>query len=421
LNECRDVESFQAELVRFLESGLQHTEVLLGTADAVSTALRLPAWIKAHLAQQPGLYRKLQQGEMVGISAFDESPVPRPASAARSSVVLIPLISNGTFLAAIALVAPLDGPQLSAEDIEAVRQFTYETAPILARLQEIERLRHEVQQLSVQANRARDAGQQLATAIAEKNTLEAMLQMRSHLQLNLAHELRTPLAAIRGYTRMILDGRGGALNDTQKEYLRIVSDNTDRLIALVGWMSDVAELSSQHLRLSEFDFRQVWQECGEASRQRLAEKSVTLTEHIAGESFVIIGDREKLADVVREFLALAIRLSNAGGTITAELSRGREGQLNFKVSEQGVSIPPEALSKIFERPFKTLIQPAAQSPDPGAINLSGVYDIIGMHGGRLFVTSSAGQATTLFFTLPAVKAGEDNTHEQAIDSGRRRR
>src|SRR5436853_3255960 len=97
---------------------------------------------------------------------------------------------------------------------------------------------------------------------------------------------------------MILDGRGGEINDTQRQYLRIVTENTNRLIALVGWMSYVAELSAQHMKLSTFDFRDLWSDCVNRSQDKLAGKSLKLTQRVAEERFVLIGDREKLGYVL---------------------------------------------------------------------------------------------------------------------------
>jgi signal transduction histidine kinase len=421
LNRARSVESFHAEIIGLLTAEFQRAEILFGSVDTGAGIPQLPSWIKAHLDRQPGLRKKLEQGEMVGIGASDENPQPRPTASARSSLVLIPVISDGRVHAAIALVSSLDGPQLSAEDIEAARQFAGDAAPILARIQEVETLRRENEELQAKTTLVNAVEEEMAGLLEENNMLHALLQMRSFQQIHVAHELRTPLAAIRGYTRMIVDGRGGEVNDTQKEYLRIVSDNTNRLISLVAWMSYIADVSAQHLKLSTFDFREVWSECGIRNQHRLAEKSLMLVEHVPNEPFVIIGDREKLTYALDELLTLGVRLSETGGTITVDLSRGREMEINFKLAEKGGTITADALGKIFDRPVNTIAKPAAQD-DSSAINLSGVYDVVGMHGGRLFVNTSAGQGATFLFTLPAITTGEESSHyDQTIHSGRRRR
>jgi signal transduction histidine kinase len=421
LSSSHDLQSFHGEIVRLLGSEFKHAEILFGIVDSDSKTLQLPVWIKSHLERRPSLQKRLEQGEMVGISPAGETAMPRPAATVRSSVVLIPVTSEGKLTATIGLVSPLDGPQPSAEDIEVTRQLAYDAAPILSRLQEIETLRRKNQALLAKAERGYRAEEYRAALVDEKNMLDAILQMRSHQQVNIAHELRTPLAAIRGYTRMILDGRGGEINDTQREYLRIVTDNTNRLIALIGWMSYIAGLSAEQLKPTAFDFRDLWIDCANRNQDKLAEKRLKLTQQIAEEPFAIVGDREKLAYVLNELITVAARLADTGATITLDLSHGRERQLSFKLSEKGSSIPADVLSKIFDRPFNTVAKPLAQHMESGAINLSGVYDVVGMHGGRFFVNSTAGQGATFLFTLPAIMADEENSHEQAVNSGRRRR
>ena len=245
----------------------------------------------------------------------------------------------------------------------------------------------------------------------EHRELKAFVRMQSHLQFHAAHELRTPLAAVRGYARMMLDGKGGEINTTQRDYLTAVVDNSNRLINLVSWMSRVAEQSPQELRLTTFDLRDVWIECVAARQSALGEKSITLTQQIPHESFVIMADREKLAEVFTKLLAIATEFTRRGGAITAEFSRGREREIIVKISDNGVGIPMEMLNKRLDRSLST-----------GELSLSGIYDAIGMHGGRVFVNSKPEQGSSVLFTLPAVMTDgkEESGHEQAVHSSRRR-
>ena len=116
-----------------------------------------------------------------------------------------------------------------------------------------------------------------------------------------------------------------------------------------------------------------------------------------------------------------MKLADTGGTITAQLSHSREGEVSFKLSQTGETISPDVLRKIFDRPFNAVTKPTAQPLESGAISLSGVYDVVGMHGGRVFVNSTAGRGATFLFTLPTVSVEEEKNHEQAVNSSRRRR
>jgi signal transduction histidine kinase len=420
LNQVKDTQTFQTEFVRVIRADLPNTEVFFGLLDTDSKTLQLPVWVRSHLERHQGLALKLEQGAMVGISHTEENAVPRPTSAARSSVVLIPVIESNTLLGAVGLVSPLDGAHLSAEEVEAVRQTAHETAPILARLQEIESLRRQAQEVAAIAERAARAERNLVKVVDERNHFDALIKIGWHVQSNIAHDLRTPLAAIRGYARMMLDGRSGEINDTQREHLRIITENTSRLIDVANWMNHIAELTAQHFHLNAFDLRQLWAESVSANQQSLADKSLKLNEQIPNESFEVIADREKVAYVFNELIAVAVKVSETGSAITAKFSHGREREVAVKISASGPGIAPEALSRIFDRSFNSSVTPIMQNKHDAHINLSRVYDIIGIHGGRLFVNSPTGEGSTFLFTLPTVTVGgEDNSHEQTVNFGRR--
>jgi len=417
LNQISDPKIFQSEFERLIRADLQHIEIFVALWDTGLRILHVPAWLRSGLERHPALAVKLQQGEMVGIS-HEENSAARPAAAARSSVVLIPLINDGRLQAAVGLVSPPDGPHLSAEDIEAVRQNAHDAAPILARLQEIESLQRQNQEFTRKADRAASAEANVAKLADEKNRFEALVKIGWYVQSNIAHDLRTPLGAIRGYARMILDGRTGDINDKQREYLRIITENTNRVISTANWMSHIAELSGQQVGLGVFDLREVWTESARAAQGLLSGKALTLTQRIPEESFEITADPEKLTYVFKELLAVAVKLSPSGSTITVEFSHSRQREVTVKVTARGAGMASETLSGIFDPPPSTT--GATQAGKEAQINLSGVYDVIGMYGGRMFVKSAAGQDATFLFTLPAITVGgEDKSHEQTFNFGRR--
>jgi len=242
------------------------------------------------------------------------------------------------------------------------------------------------------------------------------------LQSNIAHELRTPLAAVRGYARMILDGRAGDINKTQRDYLNVITDNSNRLVQLVNWMSHIVEMNVQQFHLSIFDLLDLWAERLRAHEAVLNGKSIKVLEQIAEEPFTLMADREKLALVFNGLLGVALRLNKPGGTIRAEFSHGREQEITVKIFQNGDAIPSEMLAAMFAH-SNAIPGRMPPSQNIGELDLSGIYDVIGMHGGRIFVNSKVGEGSTVLFTLPAViPDGEENfDHEQAVHTSRRRR
>ena len=420
LNHAKDIQEFQTELVRLIRIDLPHSEVFAGGVERDSHALQVPSWVRSHLEKHPGLSGKLEQGAMVGISHTDESPVPRPASAARSSVVLIPMMDNDTLRGAIGLISPPDGPQLSAEEIESVRQAAHDAAPILRRFQEIDALVAKNRELHAASERISEIEGNLAQTAAERNHFDALLKVGWHVQSNIAHELRTPLAAIRGYARMILDGRTGEVSDTQRDYLKIINENTNRLINVANWMTHLADLSAQNFTLDPCDMRKAWTEALRKNKEVLASKSLKLTERIPEQSFEILADAEKLTNGLSELITAAAKLSDSGSTITAEFSHGRQQEVMVKVCVTSSGLGPEALSKALDHSSNSGVQATTANTDEVQKSLKVVHEVIGIHGGRMFVNSTPQQGSTLLFTLPAVTiGGEDKSNEQAVNISRR--
>ena len=396
ISGARDTHSLQSELVRLIGAEIRNAEVVVGFVDTAAKSIQLPAWMRSHLERHPALYKKLEQGELVGISHSDKEQGLRAVNAAKSSVLLFPVISGGILYGAIGLISPMQGPHLLQNELEMVRQIAHQAGPLIAHLNEIEQLRR------------------------ENRDLKTLLEIRGHLQSNVAHELRTPLAALRGYSRMILEGRAGQTNDTQKEYLRVVSDNTSRLIQLVSWMTRILEMSAQDFDLSLFDLRDVWADCANQWKIAAAGKSLRLTEQIPEEPFEVVGDRRKLARAFDRLIAGSLKFSTSESNILIQFSHGREREIAVKISDSGAIVPPQFLTRIFDRSFSSVPMPLADTPESNELGLSDVYDTIGMHGGRFFVNSRTGQGMTFLFTLPAVEYGgeEKPGHEQAVNSGR---
>jgi signal transduction histidine kinase len=393
INDASTMAEFGVRLLSGIASQLQHGQVLLITRNLESGELDTenlrssedtppisPSWLRSHLDRHPELPRKLRQGEMVGITHVEGSTTPQPASlpGARRNLLLLPMIVSGDLVGVIGLALPVEALQYSEDEVEFVRQVSHYISPAIARLEELEKLRSHYR---------------------ENESLRAILEMQKHLQSNVAHELRTPLATVRGYTRMILDGRVGEIPQTQRDYLNIVTENANRLIGLVNWMSHLLQYGTQHLDIVSTDLKELWTACLRSQAAAISEKNITVQQQIPADAFVIPCDRRKIEFVFTSVLANAIRSSELGGRIVVEFSRGRQKEISVKVTDFGGGLPPEQLNKIFERYYGSAF-PAANPIDLG---LAGVYDIIGLHGGRLFVNSSPAEGSTFLFTLPAVR------------------
>src|SRR6058998_3742753 len=85
LNQAKDPENFQAELVRSIRGDLEHIAVCFGLFNAASNVLHVPAWLRSHLERHPGLIVKLEEGEMVGITHEPDASARRAGAARQRS------------------------------------------------------------------------------------------------------------------------------------------------------------------------------------------------------------------------------------------------------------------------------------------------------------------------------------------------
>ena len=219
--------------------------------------------------------------------------------------------------------------------------------------------------------------------VRPNSEVEPLDQTKSDLIANLAHDLRTPFISIRGYTKMMLEERVGPINNTQREYLTIVAENTNRVIQL---LNDLLQLATkQPLRLEPFDVCGLWGEVLGLVRPPALRKSIRITERIPAEPLVILGDRQKLMEVFAELLSNAVKITDQGGEIIVEVSNSNPEDITVKISGTGQSETSKP-----------------GSHDSLGTELSVVHDVIQLHGGRISVSSKTGEDIAFLITLPAL-------------------
>jgi len=368
--------------------------------------------------QHCDVFRRLAQGEAVTIDEHLDWGLPPEENGAGGdrTVLLLPIIHEGSLEAFACLVVPR-GRGATPATVTALRELCAQTAPPLARMRELETLRKRNAE-TVALLEGCGAPERVAGLIQAKNELEAIVEIKSHLISNLAHEFRTPLVAVRGYTRMLLEERAGNINPTQREYLSTVADNATRLVNLLNNLLHYT--ASRELRPQALDLRSLGLAALQRIRPLAVEKGIRIKVHISPEEFMIVGDKVKLAQVFDDLLSNALKFTNRGGEIAVDFARQGGDEVTVKVSDTGVTIPPGLLDKIAGRRARAEQRPDGGAGEGTATHLSSVHDIIRLHGGRISVTAKVGEGTSFVFTLPALRAQADQeaipVHDQASSS-----
>ncbi|HEY1815225.1 MAG TPA: response regulator [Kofleriaceae bacterium] len=235
----------------------------------------------------------------------------------------------------------------------------------------------------------------------------------------MSHELRTPLTSIAGALDIVLSGYAGKLEDRQLRYIDMARQAATRMNQLVDQLLDLARaqagtiaVSTAPVQLDRLAREVIERYLAAASVKQLHVKFAATAEDIG-----ILGDPERLAQVLGNLLTNAIRFAPQGGTIDVQVFGPplSEDAVGVSVHNTGEPIAMEDRERVFE-PFSA----SSRRVGGTALGLSISRTIIEAHGGRIWVESDA-TGTKFVFTLPVSQVKEDLTQPISIEAAPRRR
>lgn len=219
---------------------------------------------------------------------------------------------------------------------------------------------------------------------------------------NVSHELRTPLASIKGYSETLLDG-GVDDDETRNEFLRVIDRHATRMSRLIDDLLILSRLESQQMPVASgsVDLAEVITYITRGVEKQAQDKNIDISTNIPEDLPRVVGDRDRLEQVVVNLLDNAIKYTPAGGSIVLTAAEAG-GEVRIDVRDTGIGIPAEDISRIFERFYRV---DKARSRELGGtgLGLAIVKHIIQGLNGRLSVESTPGKGSTFSFTLKAAK------------------
>lgn len=235
-------------------------------------------------------------------------------------------------------------------------------------------------------------------------TLErSATQTRNETLAMAAHELKTPLAIIKGSATTLLSNSMRWDAAMQREMLQMIDTQADRLHEILNTLLDVWRLDAgaHQLRFSEVQLSELLRSLVERWRQN-APRHRILYECVANPPPVLC-DPSRLEQVFHQLLHNAVTFSPNGGTIRLRLEHD-EGELRLSVSDQGRGIAPEHLEHIFDRFYR--VTEDDERVQGSGLGLAVARATIEAHGGRIWADSAGpGQGATFYCTLPLTPPG----------------
>ncbi len=236
--------------------------------------------------------------------------------------------------------------------------------------------------------------------------------MRRDFVANVSHELRTPLTAIRGYAETLLSG---ALDDPvrARSFLGVIDRHSERLSRLIDdllTLSDL-ELGKSPMKKDAVLLESLVSEVLEVLGEKAERSKVRFVKELPSGLPLLLGDGDRLQQVLINLADNAVKYTAAGGTVTVEarvVSNGDTPSVEVSVTDTGTGIPSEELPRLTERFYRV---DKARSRELGGtgLGLAIVKHIVQAHGGKLSITSTLNVGTTVRFTVPSWTPLEETT------------
>ncbi|HEY4058704.1 MAG TPA: response regulator [Kofleriaceae bacterium] len=234
----------------------------------------------------------------------------------------------------------------------------------------------------------------------------------------MSHELRTPLTSIAGALDIVLSGYAGALSDRQLRYVDMARQAATRMNQLVDQLLDLARAQAGAITVSAAPVQldRLAREVIDRYRPAAAAKQLTIVLGASADDISILGDPERLAQVLGNLVTNAIRFAPSGGVIDVQVFGPplSEDAVGVSVHNSGEPIAPEDRERVFE-PFSA----SSRRVGGTALGLSISRTIIEAHGGRIWVESGA-TGTKFVFTLPVSARTNDHMPPPLDEKPRRR-
>ena len=208
-------------------------------------------------------------------------------------------------------------------------------------------------------------------------------EMRREFVANVSHELRTPLTNIRSYAETLSDKAGSIPAPTEKKFLGVILNESDRMTHIVSDLLTLSRFDSGRadLKLSRFSFGDAVQDLYNAVYMEAQRHDHTLDLDMEPELPQIVGDRERILQVMMNIASNSIKYTPDGGRI--RISAGREGgKVWMIVDDNGIGIPEKDRDRIFERFYRVDKARSRQSGGTG-LGLSIAREIVARHRGSL--------------------------------------
>ncbi|HBB66239.1 MAG TPA: hypothetical protein DCZ93_02845 [Elusimicrobia bacterium] len=231
--------------------------------------------------------------------------------------------------------------------------------------------------------------------------LSRLNDMKSKFLSMVVHDVRTPLASIKGFSELLSVKQAG---EKEKAYLKNIVTSTEQLGRLIADLTDLAMIEAGKLKMEKvlFDFPDMSRDILPGLAINAQNKGVELVVHAFPEGVRVHGDKFRLSQVFMNLVNNAIKFTPAGKKV--EISFRREGRfVDTLVKDAGIGIHPSETKKIFEKFYQAKSQKDEKLRKQGwGLGLSIAQEVVHSHKGEIGALSPGlGKGSTFWFKIPA--------------------
>jgi len=257
-----------------------------------------------------------------------------------------------------------------------------------------------------------------AQLVEARETAVAASHAKSEFLSSMSHEIRTPMTAILGMEELLQDT---ALNEEQRNYLEIMKNNSNSLLALINNILDLAKVESGQLVLEQvaLDVEEVVEKSIEIFGFRAHAKKLELAARVMPDvPKLVIGDPLRLRQVLLNLIGNALKFTERGEVVVNVAHDGNStalGALHFTVADTGIGIPADKLEEIFTD-FSQVDASTTRRYGGSGLGLAIAKRLVELMVGRVWVESVVGQGSTFHFTAAFEIAPAEMLHAEPASS-----
>ncbi len=264
----------------------------------------------------------------------------------------------------------------------------------------------EIRRTSVISSQASVAIQNLRSLELAEIAVEEMREvdrLKSEFLANMSHELRTPLNSIIGFSRVILKGIDGPINEIQEQDLTAIHTSGQHLLDMINNILDLSKIDAgkMELHIEEIELQDVLESVISTARGLIKEKPIKLISKIPEQLPQAYADRTRVRQIMLNLLQNASKFTDEG-TITAGVEITEDQKfVKLYVSDTGIGISDKDQEKLFER-FSQVDSSLTRKVGGTGLGLSITKALVEMQNGEIGLDSEVGKGSTFWFTVPIV-------------------